>query len=383
MPKRQLDTASEAASTERVVAAAVEEVMRYVDPVVCAVATEAWDRAASEKDAEGIIAKSISNVVGSERARAIGAAAARLRLSGLPVDEEEEEAVVLPAWARTTDPDEALVAFSEWCGPDPCERAAARHVVDLIGQLFQGAELYGSRTGPTSLFDSDVDVAVPSSAPLKVIAATLDDCEWTRDVDLVQARVPIVTGEHQASGLTFDVSRQRDDDDDDLRADWQFTGPVARFCKLLFRQHGLDRVYDGGIGSHRIYVAIACFVTSTTPPSTPHAALVGFLRFLARAALHPPAGLDLDHLHSPTALARVARDAADAIENATLARAFADLHDLVAARARHARRARRFHQTPKPPPVRRICHGGSRLDALLGRQSQQPSPSTLHRVSVL
>lgn len=393
---KRLRTAHEEGAQREIVSAAVEEVMHYVDPVVCALASDAWERLDDHtQDVPAAISHSLRNVVNRSDADAIGTAILRLRTEGMPSPRAEvTPSVEIPDWADASAPaDEALRAFSAWIAPDAFEAAVADEIFAQINFTLGNAlesTVYGSRTngGTAALFDSDVDVCVSPLVDLKRVALLLDDCDWTRDVTLLTARVPIVTGEHYPTGLSFDISNRRAKEEV-LHIDWPFFGAVARFCKLLLRQNNLDRVYEGGLGSYRLYIAIRCYANSAAAPVTPHRALVAFLRYLSRAAFHPPPELDLAHLESPHRLSAVCVRAADAMEHTTLARALVDIPALISARIQHASRSKEasvaFSKRPSncaPVPEAAASSSSStssRLDALLKRRSHLlAAPGTLN-----
>lgn len=386
---KRLRTAHDESVQREVVSAAVEEVMHYLDPVVCALASDALDRLNNDgQNVSAAVSNSLRNVVSQRYADAIGKAILRLRREGVPSPRAEvTPSVPIPDWAAASaQADEALHAFSAWIAPDDFETAVADEIFAQIRFRLGSAEstVYGSRTngGTAALFDSDVDVCVSPLLDLKRVALLLDDCDWTRDVTLLSARVPIVTGEHYPSGISFDISIRRAKEEV-LHTDWPFFGPVARFCKLLLRQNNLDRVYEGGLGSYRLYVAIRCYLSAAAAavPLTPHRALVAFLRYLARAAFQPLPELDLTHLESPHRLSAVCAHAADTIEHHTIARALVDIPALVSARIQHAARAkeaivsaseRRSNHAPPPAPTAsdvQPTSNSSRFDALLKRHA--------------
>lgn len=281
---------------------AVERVLGYADPVVVALGHP-----------DAVLAEAIEKAL----------------LAPAPAVESEE--IAKPQWAALPIND-ALAELDRWAAPDEAEDAAALEIAQLVG-----GSMYGSRTTGTALFDSDVDLRV--TAPLKDVAHEIGD--WAIDVDLIRARVPVVKGEHRASGVHFDVSNSKDC----IKVEWR---PLVRFCKLLLRQNDLDETYSRGLGSFRLYVALNAYGGVKSPLG---AAAAAFLRFVARSWGHVLVAGDhcADLADVDPRIVDVCTRAADRLDRGDLP---LDVASLARHRANHARKARAWFDArePLPPP---------------------------------
>ena len=313
---------------ETITERALTRVLGYVDPVAHALATKAAARD------ETTIAAALKNVLGPEAARAVQEAVQNRQG---PSDEEsssDDEHIDAPAWASERDLDEAVAAFDAWVQPDADERRRADDLFARITQTikevdpFARVELRGSRASGCALFDADVDVVV-DGANLEAVFEKLQAAEWSRGVELIRARVPIVTGKDATTRLAFDVATTKDtarqaahaygtDLDDASFAHHRppHFASTVRLCKVVLRQTGLGGAYGGGLGSFAL-CALVFDVLRRASHGTPGGAARGALRGLgsvhtyARPVHLGDAVVDVN-LDDPAALAAAFMRAADA-----------------------------------------------------------------------
>jgi hypothetical protein len=176
------------------------------------------------------------------------------------------------------------------------------------------------------LFDADVDVVVDD---LNGVAEALVEAEWSRGVELIRARVPIVTGKDATTRLAFDVAKMRDTarqaahaygsdlDDASFSQDRppHFASTV-RLCKVVLRQTGLGGAYGGGLGSFAL-CALVFDILRRASHGTPGEAALGALRGLGSVhtyarPVHLGAAVVDVNLDDPAAVAAAFARAADA-----------------------------------------------------------------------
>lgn len=353
------------AEASGVVEAALEATLGFVDPIAHALGA----RAAVTNDG-GRIAAALARTLGAaDAARVADAILARERPQRSDGDSDDERsgagaAAPAPAWASIEDLDAQLGAFAAWVAPDADEAACAAIVEARLAaaarSVFPFAEVrvYGSRAIGVPLFDSDVDARLEDDLPLAAVAAALDAADWTRAVERIPARVPLIVGECRDTGVAFDVSRRLDGDGAGavdgtaaLRgARDRFPGTfrsLVVFLKVLLRHGGLDDVYHGGLGSFRLCVAVASHLDRRRTAS-PATALLAFLdAFASPRALDDVSfggvNVDLSCLDDPPALARCFATAAARIRQSGLAAAL-DVDGLSRNRERCRRKAAAFRR---------------------------------------
>ena len=368
--------AARLASSDAVEAALVS-VCGFVDPVVMALA--------SGHATEDALRAALARALGAEQAARVADAIVRGDRPEASSSEEEEDCDApvpgspewpFPDWVRASDLDDQLVRFDAWVRGDGALRSGDDGpAADLGARLalavqeahpYALAEVYGSRASGVELFDSDVDLRLLDAVPLADVAVAVDGAAWSRSVEHVHARVPVVKGVDRITGLAFDVSRARDGDraaadrgdaGDGTAAIEAFAAaraayaPVCRFAKVLLRQSGLDDVYGGGLGSFRCCALVA----KALPNKPPGAALLGVLdAWASPRAYDAPlsfggSAVDLSSLDDPRALAACFARAAAAIRSGGLAAAL-DVPGLARRRRKHDRRT-----TPVGNHVDRRC----------------------------
>ena len=318
------------ADAETITERALTRVLGYVDPVAHALATKAAARD------ETTIAAALKNVLGPEAARAVQEAVQNRQG---PSDEEEsssdDEQIDAPAWASQRDLDEAIASFDAWVQPDETERRRADDLFARITQIvnevdpFARVELRGSRASGCALFDADVDVVV-DDLNLEAVSEALVEAEWSRGVELIRARVPIVTGKDAATRLAFDVAAARDAARQSTHAygsdldDASFSqnrpphfASTVRLCKVVLRQTGLGGAYGGGLGSFAL-CALVFDILRRASHDTPGGAARGALRGLGSVhtyarSIHLSGGAVVTiNLDDPAAVAAAFMRAADA-----------------------------------------------------------------------
>ena len=357
--------AARLASSDAVEAALVS-VCGFVDPVVMALA--------SGHATEDALRAALARALGAEQAARVADAIVRGDRPEASSSEEEEDCDApvpgspewpFPDWVRAADLDDQLVRFDAWVRGDGASniRGDDGPAADLGARLalavqeahpYALAEVYGSRACGVELFDSDVDLRLLDAVPLADVARAVDGAAWSRSVEHVHARVPVVKGVDRRTGLAFDVSRacdgdraaaDRGDAGDGTAAIEAFAAaraayaPVCRFAKVLLRQSGLDDVYGGGLGSFRCCALVA----QALPNKPPGAALLGVLdAWASPRAYDAPlsfggSAVDLSSLDDPRALAACFARAAAAIRSGGLAAAL-DVPGLARRRRKHDRR---------------------------------------------
>ena len=192
------------------------------------------------------------------------------------------------------------------------------------------------------------------------------EAEWSRGVELIRARVPIVTGKDAATRLAFDVAAARDAARQSTHAygsdldDASFSqdrpphfASTVRLCKVVLRQTGLGGAYGGGLGSFAL-CALVFDILRRASHDSPGGAARGALRGLgsvhtyARPVHLGDAVVDVN-LDDPAALAAAFMRAADA---PTLG-AMLDVPGLARTRRRFRRRGGdRAAAAPSPNPKR-------------------------------
>lgn len=362
--------AARLASSDAVEAALVS-VCGFVDPVVMALA--------SGHATEEALRAALARALGAEQAARVADAIVRgdrPEASSSSSDDDGDGDAPIPDWVRAADLDDQLVRFDAWVRGDGALRSGDDGpAADLGARLalavqeahpYALAEVYGSRACGVELFDSDVDLRLLDAVPLADVARAIDGAAWSRSVEHVHARVPVVKGVDRRTGLAFDVSRacdgdraaaDRGDAGDGTAAIEAFASaraayaPVCRFAKVLLRQSGLDDVYGGGLGSFRCCALVA----KALPNKPPGAALLGVLdAWASPRAYDAPlsfggSAVDLSSLDDPRALAACFARAAAAIRSGGLAAAL-DVPGLARRRRKHDRRT-----TPVGNHVDRRC----------------------------
>ena len=350
--------AARLASSDAVEAALVS-VCGFVDPVVMALA--------SGHATEDALRAALARALGAEQAARVADAIVRgdrPEASSSSDDDDDDGDAPIPDWVRAADLDDQLVRFDAWVRGDGALRSGDDGpAADLGARLalavqeahpYALAEVYGSRASGVELFDSDVDLRLLDAVPLADVARAVDGAAWSRSVEHVHARVPVVKGVDRRTGLAFDVSRacdgdraaaDRGDAGDGTAAIEAFASaraayaPVCRFAKVLLRQSGLDDVHGGGLGSFRCCALVA----KALPNKPPGAALLGVLdAWASPRAYDAPlsfggSAVDLSSLDDPRALAACFARAAAAIRSGGLAAAL-DVPGLARRRRKHDRR---------------------------------------------
>ncbi|KAK3261804.1 hypothetical protein CYMTET_29310 [Cymbomonas tetramitiformis] len=211
----------------------------------------------------------------------------RVRLrQGLSLHESGDRPSLIAAYKSYLDAEEGCAGLHrelyQFCAyVQPCEAELSirtqllEQITCLLDSLCPGivVEPYGSTACGLSLFNSDIDVRVKPKMPLEVVARALSGTSWARCVDLVPARVPIITFEHRHTKLTCDLSNFTDDEGDNatevmvrLCRTQPMMQPLALFLKVFLSYHSLDRVYTGGLGSFKAYMMLGYWLEQCCKP---------------------------------------------------------------------------------------------------------------------
>ena len=145
---------------------------------------------------------------------------------------------------------------------------------------------YGSEALGLAAFSSDIDLAVMDGgssrstrgATLRRIGEALRQTEWATHVDVREhARVPIVNFKDGQTGLEVDISlaaaaglpAETTALVASLREEHTALEPLALILKVLLEQAGLNQPYTGGLGSFKLYVLIAHYLTQRNAAGQP------------------------------------------------------------------------------------------------------------------
>ena len=174
-----------------------------------------------------------------------------------------------------------ILAFAEWVQPRTCEVRARSAIKRLVARHLQAlgtgmsVEAYGSSKTGMSLFCSDVDLHFFPPAPLKEVASLLCESRESSgrrsfvDIDVLgSAQVPIVCMTHAATRVEIDLSCAVGQHDTatprlvrDAVAEHTQMRPMALVLKVLLMQRGLHETFLGGIGSFKLYVLLAAWLS--------------------------------------------------------------------------------------------------------------------------
>ena len=174
-----------------------------------------------------------------------------------------------------------ILAFAEWVQPRTCEVRARSAIKRLVARHLQAlgtgmsVEAYGSSKTGMSLCCSDVDLHFFPPAPLKEVASLLCESRESSgrrsfvDIDVLgSAQVPIVCMTHAATRVEIDLSCAVGQHDTatprlvrDAVAEHTQMRPMALVLKVLLMQRGLHETFLGGIGSFKLYVLLAAWLS--------------------------------------------------------------------------------------------------------------------------
>eukprot|EP00656_Telonema_subtile_P022507 TRINITY_DN2366_c0_g1_i1.p1 TRINITY_DN2366_c0_g1~~TRINITY_DN2366_c0_g1_i1.p1 ORF type:complete len:386 (-),score=93.81 TRINITY_DN2366_c0_g1_i1:181-1338(-) len=187
-------------------------------------------------------------------------------------------------------------SFASWIGPDDSEMEVRDCVQKAVERALQRVcpgscvDRYGSSSTGLDVFHSDLDLAVQPKLPLTEMASALEQelepggSPAFCDVEVIRARVPIVTAEHCQSGLSIDLSIGFSTNEEDSSALMsrvahqhpQFI-PLALVLKAFISDKGLHEVYHGGLGSFRLYMLVNSWLSTQARPNDLGACLIQLL----------------------------------------------------------------------------------------------------------
>ena len=173
-----------------------------------------------------------------------------------------------------------LLRLALYLMPDPQECEARGDLAQRVSAIIHRAcpddppaSRYGSEALGLAAFTSDIDICltmVSSSrsgraAALRWIGAALRQTTWASKVDVREnARFPIVNFKDELTDLEVDVSLDKCETTglvETLRAEYTALEPLCLILKVLLEQAGLNTPYTGGLGSFKLYVLIAHYLS--------------------------------------------------------------------------------------------------------------------------
>eukprot|EP00834_Sanchytrium_tribonematis_P004409 NODE_216_length_12483_cov_2.137516.p4 type:complete len:475 gc:universal NODE_216_length_12483_cov_2.137516:8265-6841(-) len=182
-----------------------------------------------------------------------------------------------------------IIAYAEFIKPSEAELKIREHIMsilqDLVKSLFKDASLhaFGSTATKTVLAKGDIDLVILNKVSQKdVVSGTLRKLhshlrrhkEFIKVQLIDKAKVPIVKFVHQMSGISVDISCDQSNgitaanSMNAILKDRPFH-PLLYVLKSLLRQHNLNEVRTGGIGSFALTIMLAGFLNSHPIASNP------------------------------------------------------------------------------------------------------------------
>ena len=295
--------------------AAIESVLGFVDPIVHAAAAQILHEHAGRPDATARLRKHLDAADAAACVDALFQSGSLSQAGGSASSEEgEEEEENQRDAAEAADSDRMapwmgapasgaaasnglhaaggscdlhadlhgeILAFAKWVQPRTCEVRARSAIKRLVARHLQAlgtgmsVEAYGSSKTGMSLFCSDVDLHFFPPAPLKEVASLLCESRESSgrrafvDIDVLgSAQVPIVCMTHAATRVEIDLSCAVGQHDTatprlvrDAVAEHAQMRPMALVLKVLLMQRGLHETFLGGIGSFKLYVLLAAWLS--------------------------------------------------------------------------------------------------------------------------
>lgn len=197
-----------------------------------------------------------------------------------------------------------LVELGRYLTPLAEERAAREAAVERVTAVVRSVwpsasvRLFGSFAMGLYLPTSDIDAVVIGSGQkdrvlaLRALASALGRAGVAQKLEVIaKAKVPIIKFEESASGCRFDVSF---DVANGVQAAEAIKGFLAQLppmrhlvvlLKIFLLQRGLNEVYQGGLGSYGLLIAVAGFLLT-------HPSRIGPYDSVGRGARAPPRPLE-------------------------------------------------------------------------------------------